>query len=545
MSECKIEKLNKSLTIASDASLKAKKEGKLDVGAAQSGKKNRTSGEKETTKTYIAIDLKSFYASVECVSRSLNPLDAFLVVADETRTDKTICLAVSPALKSFGVPGRARLFEVKQKIAEINAMRKKALGKRDFSGSTIFLSEFNKDETLMLDLVVAPPRMAEYMSVSTRVYEIYKKFIAAEDIVVYSVDEVFMDVTDYFSLYKTSARELAMRMIKAVLSETGITATAGIGTNLYLAKIALDVEAKHIEADENGVRIAELDEKTYREKLWDHRPITDFWRVGKGTAKKLAVKSMFTMGDVALKSTYAEDTLYNLFGVNAELLIDHAWGWEPTEIKDIRAYKPENNSISSGQVLSEPYNYDGAKLIVKEMTELLTLDLVRKGLVTKQLVLTLVYDVENVSGNRYAGAVVTDRYGRVAPKPAHGTENLAFYTSSGAIILDAVTRLFERICNKKLTVRKIYVVAEKVIDEKDALAREQSAPEQLDMFAGSEMNEKSRVELEKKLEKERARQETVLALQKKYGKNAVVKGMNLEEGATSISRNGQIGGHKA
>ncbi len=557
------EKLNKSLTTATEASLKGENDEKIaDSATAQADAKINKKGDlnaysgtfqtdglvkrrPEEMKTYIAIDLKSFYASVECVSRSLNTLDAFLVVADETRTDKTICLAVSPALKTFGIPGRARLFEVKQKIAEINATRKKALGNRDFSGSTIFLSEFNKDETLMLDLVVAPPRMAEYMSVSTRVYEIYKKFVAAEDIVVYSVDEVFMDVTNYFSLYKTSAHELAMRMIKAVLSETGITATAGIGTNLYLAKIALDIGAKHIEADENGVRIAELNETSYREKLWDHRPITDFWRVGKGTAEKLAVKAMYTMGDIALKSTYAEDALYDLFGVNAELLIDHAWGWEPTEIKDIRAYKPENNSISSGQVLSAPYPYEKAKLIVKEMTELLTLDLVRKGLVTKQLVLTLVYDVENMFGDRYAGAVVTDKYGRVTPKPAHGTENLPFYTSAGTLILEGITRLFERICNKKLTVRKIYVVAEKVLKETDVPKTEQSAIEQLDMFTDVTKEEKSRLELEKKLEKERARQETVLAIQKKYGKNAVVKGMNLEEGATSISRNGQIGGHKA
>ena len=501
----------------------------------------------ESKKTYVAIDLKSFYASVECVARNLNTLDAFLVVADETRTDKTVCLAVSPALKTFGISGRARLYEVKRKVAEINLQRKRAIGKKEFSGSTIFLSELKNNKTLKLDIVIARPRMAEYMCVSTKVYETYKKFVAAEDIVVYSIDEVFMDVTNYFSLYKTSVKDLTMKMIKAVLKETGITATAGIGTNLYLAKIALDIVAKHIDADENGVRIAELDEKTYREKLWDHRPITDFWRVGKGTAKRLSEKGMYTMGDVALKSTYAENTLYKLFGVNAELLIDHAWGYEPTEVKDIRAYKPENNSLSSGQVLSTPYPYEKAKLIVKEMTELLVLDLVKKNLVTKQLVLTLVYDVENVSNELYMGEVVVDRYGRAMPKPSHGTENLKFYTSSGKLIGDAMVRLFERICDKKFTVRRIYIVAEKVLEEDVAKEKDAEQQEflQLDMFTDNEKEEKSRLELEETLKKERARQKAVLAIQKKYGKNAVVKGMNLEEGATSISRNGQIGGHKA
>lgn len=494
-------------------------------------------------KTYIAIDLKSFYASAECVELGKDTLDAFLVVADPSRTEKTICLAVSPALKSFGIPGRARVFEVIAKVKEVNEQRRNALKGKAFSGKTTSLNEFLSDETLMLDFIIAKPKMSRYMSISTQIYEIYKRFVSSDDIVVYSVDEVFIDATYYIGLYKTTAEKLVSKMIKTVLAETGITATAGIGTNLYLCKIALDIEAKKAKADENGVRIAFLDEKTYREKMWSHRPITDFWRVGKGYAKKLAANGMFTMGDIALKSTYAEDRLYKLFGVNAELLIDHAWGYEPTEIKDIRAYKPENNSISNGQVLQRPYKNKEAELVVKEMSELLSNDLVQKGFVASQAVLTIVYDVENIKDG-YKGEVVTDSYGRVMPKPAHGSHNLPFPSSSSTLLSSAFTEIFSRITDKTLTVRKIYVCAEKVLEEK-SLKKPSTECEQLDMFTDYEKKEKENEELTVKLEKEKKRQQTVVEIQKKYGKNAVLKGINLEKGATAKERNGQIGGHKA
>lgn len=494
---------------------------------------------------YVAIDLKSFYASVECVDRGLDALDALLVVADEERTDKTICLAVSPALKSFGIPGRARLFEVKKAVRDVNARRRALLKGKPFKRKTTSFKELASDAYAELDFIVAEPRMSRYTAVSGEIYEIYKEFVSPFDTVVYSVDEVFIDLTDYIKLYSLSARALTSKMISRVFEKTGVTATAGIGDNLYLAKIALDIEAKKIKADSNGARIAELTVASYREKMWAHEPITDFWRVGKGYAKKLAAYGMKTMGDVALKSTYAEDTLYKLFGVNAELLIDHAWGYEPTEIKDIKEYKPENNSISSGQVLKEPYPYEKVKLIVKEMAEQLSFSLVEKKLNTAQIVLTVVYDVENASDGGYDGQVVTDAYGRVAPKPARGTENLGSYVSSTELITQAFIRLLERIYDKNLTARKLYLVAEKVLSNEESEKREISEYEQLDIFSDPEKKEEEKRKKEKRLKKERKRQEAVVAIRKKYGKNSLVMGMNLQEGATGVERNGTIGGHKA
>ena len=494
-------------------------------------------------RTYIAIDLKSFYASVECVDRGLDPMDTNLVVADESRTDKTICLAVSPSLKAYGIPGRARLFEVVQKVREVNRARRRNAPYHKFTQKSHFASNLNADPSLELAYIVARPRMAHYMEYSTRIYKIYLQYAAAEDIHVYSIDEVFIDVTDYLKTAGCSAREYAMRMIRHVLRETGITATAGIGTNLYLCKVAMDVVAKHCPADEDGVRIAELDEMTYRRTLWGHRPLTDFWRVGRGYSEKLEAHGLFTMGDIARCSVgkgpiYNEDLLYNMFGVNAELLIDHAWGWEPCTIADVKAYKPESNSICSGQVLQEAYSCEKAKLVLSEMADSLALDLVAKGLVTCQLVLTIGYDVENKD---YSGEYSVDRYGRKIPKHAHGTFNME-YTSSGRQIRDAAAQLFDRVINKKLNIRRIYITAAKVIPE-DAVT-EQSC-EQLDLFTDYAQKEKQRSEQRAECEKEKSRQKAVLEIREKYGKNAVLKGISLEEGATAISRNGQIGGHKA
>ncbi len=501
---------------------------------------------------YIAIDLKSFYASVECRERGLDPLTTNLVVADAARTEKTICLAVSPSLKSYGIPGRARLFEVVQRVKEVNAERKLRAGgvQEAFSCDAKKLRE--KPE-LGVDYIAAPPRMALYMEYSTRIYEIYLKYIAPEDMHVYSIDEVFMDVTQYLNTYQTTPRQLAKKIMEDVLCETGITATAGIGTNLYLCKVAMDVEAKHIEPDERGVRIAELDERSYREKLWTHRPITDFWRVGRGYARKLAENGMYTMGDVARCSIgeaedfYNEELLYKLFGINAELLIDHAWGYEPVTMADIKAYKPQSNSISSGQVLQRPYDFEKGKLIVREMTDLLVLDLVDKRLVTDQMVLTVGYDVENLTNKEiaaaYKGEVTRDRYGRRVPKHAHGTINLNRKTSSTRLITDAVMELYDRIVDPRLFVRRITLVANRVIDEDKA--REEQRFTQLELFTDYEALEEERRQEEAELEKERKIQEAMLSVKKKYGKNAILKGMNLEEGATARERNRQIGGHKA
>ena len=492
-------------------------------------------------KQYIAIDLKSFYASVECVERGRDPLTTNLVVADPTRTEKTICLAVSPSLKAYGIPGRARLFEVVQKVKNVNEQRiKKAPGHR-FSSKSNNALDLANNPSLEIDYLVAPPQMAHYMKISTEIYQIYLRYIAPEDIHVYSIDEVFIDATSYLDTYKMTAHELAMKMIKEVLRETGITATAGIGTNLYLAKIAMDIVAKHIPADKDGVRIAELDEMSYRQKLWSHRPLTDFWRVGKGYATKLEANRIYTMGDIARHSIYDEDLFYKLFGVNAELLIDHAWGWEPCTIADIKSYKPENHSVSQGQVLQCPYDFEKTKLIVREMTELLVLDLVDKGLVCDQVVLTVGYDIENTQNGNYNGEVKADRYGRNVPKQAHGSENIGRYTSSTKLIAEATMRLFDRIVDRKLTVRRMYVVANHVISEKDI----PETHEQLDLFLDFDTIESQRKQEDEELQREKALQKATIALQKRFGKNSVLKGLNLKEGATTIQRNGQIGGHKA
>lgn len=495
---------------------------------------------------YLCIDLKSFYASVECIERGLNPLTTNLVVADKSRTEKTICLAVTPSLKSYGVSGRARLFEVVQKVKEINNQRRKNAPNRIFTGTSSNAVELKKNTSLELDYIVAPPRMAYYMEYSTRIYNVYLKYIAPEDIHVYSIDEVFIDITHYLATYKMNAHDFTRKLIKEVLETTGITATAGIGTNMYLAKIAMDIEAKHIPADEDGVRIAELDEMSYREKLWSHKPLTDFWRVGKGIATKLERYGIYTMGDVARYSLIDEGFLYKLFGINAELLIDHAWGWEPCTIADVKSYKPSTNSLSSGQVLHEPYYFDKAKLVTREMAELLVLDLVEKSLVTNQIVLTIGYDIENLTNeairNTYKGEIITDHYGRQVPKYAHGTANLTRQTSSAKLIVDATMELFDKIVNKGLLVRRITIAACKLERECDI---QEKLPEQLDLFTDYENLEKKRQQEEEILEKEKRMQQAVLDIKKKYGKNAILKGMNLEEGATAKDRNSQIGGHKA
>lgn len=504
-------------------------------------------------KTYVAIDLKSFYASVECVERHLDPLKTNLVVADPTRTEKTICLAVTPSLKSYGIPGRARLFEVVQKVKEVNAKRKALAPKQTFTGSSYDSEELERNPSCELSYIVAPPQMATYMKVSTQIYHIYLKYVAPEDIHVYSVDEVFIDVTPYLATYKMTARQLAMKMIGDVLKETGITATVGIGTNLFLCKVAMDIVAKHMPADKDGVRIAELDEMSFRKELWNHRPLTDFWRVGVGYAKKLEAHGMYTLGDVAHCSIgkdtdyHNEKLLYSLFGVNAELLIDHAWGWEPCTIADIKAFRPETHSLSVGQVLSTPYDFDKAKLIVKEMTDGLVLDLVEKHLVTDQMVLTIGYDIVNLEGplrdNGYKGPVTTDRYGRAVPKHAHGTVHIHRKTSSTKLITKAVMELYDSIVDPRLKIRRLTVVADKVCLEREAEAQEK--PQQMSLFVdGNEEQQKKQAE-ERSLKREKKQQEAIIGIKKKYGKNAILKGMNFEEGATAKERNQQVGGHKA
>lgn len=504
-------------------------------------------------KTYIAIDLKSFYASVECIERGLDPLKTNLVVADVSRTEKTICLAVSPALKKYGIPGRPRLFEVVQKVREANIRREKQAPCHRFSGTSFDETELNRSPELQISYIAAAPRMSRYMEYSTRIFDIYLRYIAPEDMHVYSVDEVFIDATAYLHTYGLTAHELALRMIRDVLRETGVTATAGIGTNMYLCKIAMDIVAKRMPADEDGVRIAELDEESYRKQLWNHVPLTDFWRVGPGYAKKLREVGIYTMGDVARCSLgkdtdyYNEDLLYKLFGINAELLIDHAWGWEPATIAEIKAYRPEKNSLSTGQVLQCPYTAQKAKLIVREMTDLLVLDLVDKKLVTDQMVLTVGYDIESLTNpeirRKYHGEVTTDRYGRHVPKHAHGTVNLSCQTSSTKLIMKAVEELYDRIINPDLLVRRITVVASRVVPEREADQKE--VFEQLDLFTDYQALEQEREQEKQELDKEKRIQKAILDIQKKYGKNAVLRGMNFEEGATTRERNGQIGGHKA
>ena len=500
-------------------------------------------------RTYIAIDLKSFYASVECRERGLDPMTTNLVVADQSRTEKTICLAVTPSLKSFGIPGRARLFEVVQKVRETNNFRRNKAPNRTFVGKSWDYRELQEHPELELDYIVAPPRMALYMEYSTRIYDIYLRYIAPEDMHIYSVDEVFIDVTPYLKTYNMTARELAITMIQDVLKETGITATAGIGTNLYLCKIAMDIVAKHMDADENGVRIAELDEMSYRRLLWDHRPLTDFWRVGRGYSKKLEAHGLYTMGDIARCSIgkptdyYNEELLYKLFGVNAELLIDHAWGWEPCTIEQIKSYRPATNSISSGQVLTCPYDYEKTRIIVQEMTDMLSLDLVDKGLVTDQLVLTVGYDIENLTDanrrSKYQGEITTDRYGRKIPKHAHGTANLECPTSSTAMMIQAMLALYDRIVDRELLTRRITVVANNVVSEKRVQQRQEYV--QMDLFTDYAEEQKK----QEALKREKSIQAALLDIKKRYGKNAVLKGTNLQEGATAKDRNAQIGGHKA
>ena len=493
-------------------------------------------------KAYLAIDLKSFYASQECVSRELDPMTTNLVVADGSRTEKTICLAVSPALKALGVPGRPRLFEVVQKVKELNALRRTRAPGKTFTGKSWDADALAADPALEIDYIVAPPRMAHYMECSTKIYEIYLKYVAPEDIHVYSIDEVFIDVTPYLKTYGLTPRAFARKLIHEVLETTGITATAGIGSNLYLCKVAMDIVAKRTEPDEYGVRIAELDEMSYREKLWTHRPLTDFWRVGRGYARKLEQHGIFTMGDIARCSIHNEQLFYKLFGVNAELLIDHAWGWEPATISDIKAYRPAANSLGSGQVLHCAYTWDKARIIVREMVDLLVLDLVDKGLVTDQIVLTVGYDRENLTDPRrrkaYRGEVVRDPYGREIPRHAHGSANLGRQTASTRLITEAAMALYDRITDPALLVRRVNVVAARITPEAEVPPEELH---QLDFFTDCSAREKE----EQVLEREKRRQQAVLAIRKKYGKNAILKGMNYQEGATTRERNAQIGGHKA
>lgn len=495
----------------------------------------------EESKIYVAIDLKSFYASVECKERGLDPITTNLVVADSSRTEKTICLAVSPALKSYGIPGRARLFEVVQKVKEINVYRKRKATNRTFTGSSYSDIELKKNKNLELSYIIAPPRMAYYMKYSSKIYNIYLKYFSSDDIYVYSIDEVFIDVTHYLKTYNMRAKELVTKVIQDVYQTTGITATAGIGTNLYLCKIAMDIVAKHVKPDENGVRIAGLDEMAYRKLLWGHRPLTDFWRVGKGYTKKLEEHGMYTMGDVARMSVKNEDLLYKLFGVNAELLIDHAWGWESVTIESIKAYRPATNSICSGQVLHCPYNYENTKIIVKEMTELLALDLVEKGLVTNQIVLEVGYDVDNLKNQAisslYNGEITTDKYGRKVPKHAHGTINIDHQTASSKVLTEHIMELYKQIVNKQLLVRRINITVNNVVNENMVKT---SDYEQINLFVDyKEVNKKRKKE---KAEKEI--QKAMIDIKSKYGKNAILKGMNLQKEGTTIERNRQIGGHK-
>lgn len=504
-------------------------------------------------RTYIAIDLKSFYASVECAQRRIDPLRANLVVADESRTEKTICLAVSPSLKSYGIPGRARLFEVLQKVKEINDMRRLKAPGGKFTAKSYDNEKLRSDPSLELDFVIATPQMAKYMEISSQIYSVYLRYIAPEDIHVYSIDEVFIDITSYLKTYNMTPRELTMKLIREVLSETGITATAGIGTNLYLCKVAMDIVAKHIPPDKNGVRIAELDEMSYRRLLWNHRPLTDFWRVGRGYARKLEANGLYTMGDVARCSLgkesafYNEELLYKLFGVNAELLIDHAWGYEPCTIEEIKAYKPSTNSLSSGQVLPCAYTAEKGRLVAKEMADSMALELVEKQVVCDQVTLTVCYDNTCLTDpeirKNYKGAAERDWYGRPVPKPVHASRNLAFQTSSADMITEAICEIYDRIVDPNLLVRRMFVVANRVIPEH--MAQKEAAFEQLDLFTDYSKREEEQAHTKEKLQKEKKKQEAILAIKKKYGKNSIVKGMNLEEGATAMERNSQVGGHKA
>ena len=500
---------------------------------------------------YIAIDLKSFYASVECVERDLDPLTTNLVVADTSRTEKTICLAVSPSLKSYGIPGRARLFEVIQAVERVNAQRRMLAPGHNLEGKSSSAVTLKEHPEMELDFIKATPRMSLYMKYSTEIYKIYLKYIAPEDIHIYSCDEVFMDVTAYLNTYKMTAHELAMKMVREVLKTTGITATAGIGTNLFLCKVAMDVEAKHIPADEDGVRIAELDEMSFRKKLWPHTPITDFWRVGGGTAKKLYDLGLYTMGDVARYSETHEDKLYKIFGVNAELLIDHAWGWEPCLIEHIKNYRPSENSLSNGQVLTRPYAYEETKIIVREMADHLALDLMSKGLVTDQIVLTIGYEHIAAKSGRpvdpeteYRGEVSKDRYGRMTPKHAHGTSNLSRQSAAASLIIAAALEVYERTVDSSLTIRRLSITANHIVPEKDA---DNDTPEfeQLSFFTDHDEKERLRKEEDERLEKEKSIQLAEIKIKEKFGNNAILKGTSYLDSATGRDRNRQIGGHRA
>lgn len=498
-------------------------------------------------RTYIAIDLKSFYASVECVERGLDPLTTNLVVADSSRTEKTICLAVSPSLKAYGIGGRARLFEVVQRLREVNSQRRQSLPGYRFTGKSVHDPELKAHPDWEIDYITAPPRMAHYIEFSTRIYQVYLKFIAPEDIHVYSIDEVFIDATNYLKHYKMTGKELARTMIKEVLRQTGITATAGIGTNMYLCKIAMDIMAKHIPADKDGVRIAELDEMSYRRQLWDHRPLTDFWRVGRGVAQRLAPYGIDTMGKIARCSIEDEELLYQLFGVNAELLIDHAWGWEPCTIDLVKTYRPETHSLSSGQVLTCPYDVKKAKVVIKEMADNMAMNLVSKRMVTDQIVLTIGYDAESLTNPaikaKYNGPVRTDHYGRAVPKYAQGTERLNRMTSSARLLIRATTSLFDRIVNPDLLIRRLNLTVNHVVDR--TTAKKTEKPVELDLFTDYEAVRQQKEAEEEALQKEQRMQEVLLNIKQKYGKNAILRGLNFEEGATAIERNKQIGGHKA
>ena len=501
----------------------------------------------EQQRTYIAIDLKSFYASVECVERGLDPLTTNLVVADSSRTEKTICLAVSPSLKAYGIGGRARLFEVVQRLREVNSQRRQSLPGYRFTGKSVHDPELKAHADWEIDYITAPPRMAHYIEFSTRIYQVYLKFIAPEDIHVYSIDEVFIDATNYLKHYKMTGKELARTMIKEVLRQTGITATAGIGTNMYLCKIAMDIMAKHIPADEDGVRIAELDEMSYRRQLWDHRPLTDFWRVGRGVAQRLAPYGIDTMGKIARCSIEDEELLYQLFGVNAELLIDHAWGWEPCTIDLVKTYRPETHSLSSGQVLTCPYDVKKAKVVIKEMADNMAMNLVSKRMVTDQIVLTIGYDAESLTNPaikaKYNGPVRTDHYGRAVPKYAQGTERLNRMTSSARLLIRATTSLFDRIVNPNLLIRRLNLTVNHVVDR--TTAKKTEKPVELDLFTDYEAVRQQKEAEEEALQKEQRMQEVMLNIKQKYGKNAILRGLNFEDGATAIERNKQIGGHKA
>lgn len=503
-------------------------------------------------RSYLAIDLKSFYASVECMERGLDPMATHLVVADVSRTEKTICLAVSPSLKAYGISGRARLFQVVQRVREVNEERRRKAPGRRLCGKSCFPAELKDNPSLALSYLAAPPRMALYLEYSSRIYDIYLKYIAPEDIHVYSIDEVLIDATEYLDTYRMTARELAKRMIQDILETTGITAAAGIGTNLYLCKVAMDIVAKHEEPDAEGVRIAELDERSYRRLLWNHRPLTDFWRVGPGYARKLEEAGLYTMGDIARCSLgktgdyHNEELLYRMFGINAELLIDHAWGWEPCTIADIRAYQPEHTSICSGQVLPCAYSVPKARLVVQEMADNLALSLLDRRLVTDQIILTIGYDSENTSGtgaSSYRGEVTKDRYGRAVPKHGHGTIHIGRLTSSARLITEKALELYDRITDSRLSVRRITITAGDLKPEGEETETE--SWEQLDLFTDYEERDRIRAQEEQLLEKEKRMQEAVLQIKKKFGKNSLLKGMNLQEGATAKSRNEQIGGHKA